>query len=312
VYTGAAPYPPAIPPAGARQPATDPAATQQWAAGGAQQYGAQGYTPGQPPAYAPQGHAPQGYAQTGHPQAAYGQDYAQTGQAAAGHPVPGAPGAPGGFAVEQAPQRRGVNPTPIVLGLVLVGVILGAGWAVMRAFAPVDDPRADPAPAATAPAVSGSPDAATPVAPEPEAPALPVIAGAAQAHEAAACRGEQPEAAPLAVDGDPSTFWFTCTYNDPNFGGLRDGIGFAVTLRDPAPVNSITLITNSAGGNVQVRKTTVENPSEGEVLAEGPIGPTTELRFAQPVVGESFVLWLTQLPQTGDANRLELVEITVQ
>ena len=211
-----------------------------------------------------------------------------------------------------------MNPTPIVLGLVLVGVILGAGWAVTRAFAPVDDPLADPTPAATAPAATGTPDPATPdampppEAAEPEPPALPVIAGAAQAHEAAACSGEQPETAHLAVDGDPSTFWFTCTYRDASFGGLRDGMGFAVTLREPAPVNSITLITNSTGGHVQVRKTTVDQPGEGEVLAEGPVAPTTELTFEQPIVGDSFVLWFTQLPQTGDANRLELVEITVQ
>ncbi len=296
--------PPAIPPGGgaARPPvpgASGPA--QQWAQA--------------PQGYGQQGYAPQGYAaQQGHPQGYVQQPGAQGGYPAS-VPVPAqAATGPGGFAVEQAPRRRGVNPTPIVLGLVLVGVILGAGWAVRNALAPVDASVADPSPSVTAPAVDGSPapEGSPEASPTPEAPALPVIAGAAQAHEAAACSGEQPEQAPLAVDGDPSTFWFTCTYGTPQFGGLREGLGFAVTLREPAPVSSITLLTHSTGGHVQVRKTTVDKPTEGAVLAEGPISPTTELKFAQPEVGESFVLWFTELPQTDGDNRLELVEITVQ
>jgi hypothetical protein len=208
-----------------------------------------------------------------------------------------------------------VNPTPIVLGLLLVGIVVAAGWAITNALRPFES-AAEPTVAAASP----SPPAATEgegtdeeteeAQPTPEV--RPVIAEAAQVGPAMACQGEQPEQAPLTVDGDPSTFWFTCTYNDPHFGGIKDGVGIAVTLRDPAPVNSISLLTNSEGGNVQVRKTTVDKPTEGPVLAEGPIGPTTELNFAQPEVGDSFVIWVTELPQTAGGNRLELNEITLQ
>jgi hypothetical protein len=56
----------------------------------------------------------------------------------------------------------------------------------------------------------------------------------------------------------------------------------------------------------------VDKPTEGPVLAEGPLSATTELTFAQPEVGESFVIWVTELPQSGGDNRLELTEIMLQ
>ncbi|QAY63985.1 hypothetical protein ET495_12940 [Xylanimonas allomyrinae] len=194
----------------------------------------------------------------------------------------------------------------------LVALIAGAAWAVNRVISPFEPPAS----VATSTETGGSPDptdgAAT--APTPADPEVvrPVIATAEQVGPAASCRGEQPETAVLAVDGDPSTFWFTCTYSSPTFGGLKDGIGFTVTLREPATVNSMTILSNSAGGHVEVRKATSANPTEGPVLAEGAFAATTELTFAQPVVGDSFVIWITELPTTEGSNRLELSEITLQ
>jgi hypothetical protein len=244
-----------------------------------------------------QGYPPQGYAAQPQPEVGYA-----------------AQGPATSFATEAAPRRRGVNPTPIVLGILLVGIILAAGWAVTNALQPFGGGTASETVASspTADATGTPTDAGTEPAAQPTTEVRPVIAGAAQIGPAANCQGEQPEAAPLAVDGDPTTFWFTCTYRAPDFGGLREGVGIAVTLREPAPVSKITLLTNSTGGNVQIRKTTVDKPTEGPVLAEGPIAPSTELTFAQPEVGDSFVIWVTQLPQSDGRNRLELIEVTLQ
>ena len=221
---------------------------------------------------------------------------------------------PAGFATESVPRRRGVNPTPIVLGLVIVAVVLMAGWALSNTFHPFS-PAASSNPSATVSADKGGashkPSPGTP-SPSPTVEVRPVIAQAAQIGPAQQCAGEQPEAAPLAVDGDPSTFWFSCTYRSDTFGGLKQGIGLAVTLREAAPVTSVTLLTNSTGGNVEIRKTTADKPTDGPILAQGPIAPTTELKFAQPEVGTSFVIWITQLPQTNGQNRIELNEITLQ
>ncbi|WP_148220808.1 hypothetical protein [Xylanimonas cellulosilytica] len=326
---GFAPHAPAYPPAGAYAPAAgaqqvppapwDPAAAPQGYAGqpGYAQPGYAGYAGQQPAGYAGQtGYAGQaGYAGQGGTAATQ----AYPGQRAAAAPPP-PPSGGAAFATEAAPRRRGVNPTPIVLGILLVGVILAAGWAIRNALQPFES-VADPGGSTTtsAPAADTDPtdtteppadDEATPETPATEA--RPIIEFGDQVDPFGGGDGEKPEAAPLAWDGDPSTFWYTYTYNTPQFGGLKEGVGFVITLREVAPVNSITLLTNSTGGHVQVRKTTADAPTEGPVLAEGPFDLTTELKFAQAEVGDSFVLWVTELPQSGGRNRLELAEITLQ
>jgi hypothetical protein len=160
-----------------------------------------------------------------------------------------------------------------------------------------------------APSGAASPGAQQPSeAPAPEV--RPIIADGDQVDPEG--DGEKPDAAPLAIDGDPSTFWYTYTYKSPQFGGLKSGVGYVITLREKAPVTKITLTTNSEGGHVEVRQTTAAQPTEGPVLASGAFAPTTELTFAQPVEGQSFVLWITELPSSAGKTRLELDEILVQ
>ncbi len=51
---------------------------------------------------------------------------------------------------------------------------------------------------------------------------------------------------------------------------MKSGIGYAVTLAQPATVSKVTLITSSTGGNVEVRATSPSTPTDGPVLASGP------------------------------------------
>ena len=83
--------------------------------------------------------------------------------------------------------------------------------------------------------------------------------------------GEHPELVQLAYDAQPETFWYTRRYNSPQFAGLKEGIGFAVTLEEKAPVQTVVLDTSVNGGNVVIRATSPDTPLEGEVLASGPL-----------------------------------------
>jgi hypothetical protein len=123
---------------------------------------------------------------------------------------------------------------------------------------------------------------------------------------------EHPEAVPRAIDGDPTTTWFTRTYNAPDFAGLKSGVGYAVTLAEPATVTTVTLQVLGTGGRVEVRATDPTTPTEGAVLAEGTLGPDTVLTLTEPTEAQHIVLWFTELPQADDgANRLELAEVTL-
>jgi hypothetical protein len=270
----------------------------------------QGYDQQYPQAYEPQYQAPpQGYA----PMPGYEQQYYDQNQ---------------GFQTQPAPKRGGVNPTPIVLGVVGVAVIAGLIWAVMAILAPQESapPAADPgttAEGATEPDEGTGEDSGEDE--EPEAPvteARPVITGstlvAAGGAPVEGNEADHPEAAHLASDGDPTTFWYTRSFSRPDFGGIKSGSGVALTLQEAAAVSTIELSTNSEGGHVQIRATTPDDPAGGELLAEGPVSSSTRFDLPEPVVGSSFVIWFTSLPESEPyaelpdlKYRIELNEVTL-
>lgn len=129
---------------------------------------------------------------------------------------------------------------------------------------------------------------------------------------------ENSEAAPLAADGDPTTGWYTSTYEgNPRLGLLKDGVGLLVDLGREREVSRIDL--RLAG-----------SPTSVEVLAapEGSSPPTgvAGLRElgAEPRAGESvrldvdtvttryLVVWLTSLPPVDGGFRGEIREIVVR
>ena len=122
---------------------------------------------------------------------------------------------------------------------------------------------------------------------------------------------EHPEALDRAIDGDPGTNWYSRTYKSPTYG-MKSGIGYAVTLAEPATVTTVTLTVRGSGGMVEVHATDPSTPTEGTVLASGPLSSETVLTLSTPTEASSIVLWFTALPQTSDgANRIELAEVTV-
>ncbi len=222
-------------------------------------------------------------------------------------------------------ERKTINATPIVLGIVAILVVIGLFWAFQALTAPVppiggpqgldltgsgDNTGGDAAaaedPATTAP---GEPAAEDPAV---DPAAVPVIASAQMIDPPpGGDNNEHPEAVPLAIDGDPATFWYTRTYASPTFG-MKPGVGYAVTLAEPATVTTVTLLVNGTGGMVEVRATDPSTPTQGDVLASGALGPQTVLTLSAPTATQSIVLWFTALPQTPSAlNRVELLEMQV-
>lgn len=290
-YGGHAPVPPPPPdgapmgydqfgqPVASGQPGYDQAQYAQ--EGGPQQY---------PPQYAPGGYDPYG-----------GQD-----------PNGGYYGQDGGFATQPAPKRGGVNPTPIVLGLVGVAVVAGLIWAINSVLTPPPELIADASPSPSVSASAGGegePEGSAQPSSPTETEARPVI-------DSAALLGtldwegqtiDHPEKVELAYDTDPATFYFTTTYQQAAFGGFKDSLGMELRLREPASVTKVELLTNTAGGKVQI----LQGGEGGEVLAEGTFSETTTFELPEPVVSNSFTIWITELPQVSDGFRLELNEVVL-
>ena len=221
------------------------------------------------------------------------------------------PGAPVPF------RERRLDPTPIVLAVAFVAVIIGAIIA-FRTLTAEPDPY-QPPPAVTAPAETAAPaptaapegEPTTPAAETPDAPP-PVLVSLAPL-DPEGDGAENPELTPRAMDGDPASYWRSRSYVDPQYG-MKSGIGLDVQLEQESLVSGVTLDLMGQGGNVEIRATDPATPTEGEVLASGPMGPATTFTFAEPVVTDRLVLWFTALPvaDSDGRNRIELAELTVQ
>ncbi|GHH70921.1 hypothetical protein [Promicromonospora soli] len=265
-----------------------------------------------------------GYDQFGQPvaqpQPGYDQAYAQ--QAPQQYPPQYAPGGfdpnggyyeqDAGFATQPAPKRGGVNPTPIVLGLVGVAVVAGLIWAINAVLSPTPDVIADasPTPAATSTAGTGDEgEGSSEASPPAQTEARPVIDSATLLGnlEWEGDTIDHPEKVELAYDTDPATFYYTTTYQQAAFGGYKDALGMELKLREPASVTKVELLTNTPGGTVQI----LEGGEGGEVLAEGTFSETTTFELTEPVVSDAFTIWITELPQVSDGFRLELNEVVL-
>jgi hypothetical protein len=213
-------------------------------------------------------------------------------------------------------SERRFDPTKIVIALVAAAVVIGVIVAFQLLTKPVT-PRDDavPAPVATtSAAVESTAPSAQPTSAAPTVPAsgaTPAIASVSTIDPSDAA-GEHEELAARAVDGDPATAWYTHTYNQPNFGGIKPAVGFVLNFAAPATVTSVTLHVNGTGGNVELRATDAASPTAGAVLASGPLAADTVLTLSTPTQTSSIVLWFTALSQTADgSNRIEITEITV-
>jgi len=234
----------------------------------------------------------------------------------AGAVAPPAPALPFEQAVRPSTKkkkRKTFNATPYVLVLVLGALVFGAYTAFQSLTGPAGppiarpSPTAEPSPTEESPTDDGSPSPSPETSPTEEV--LPAVIAAGLQLDPDGDGDEHPEAVDRAFDGDMGTYWFTRTYNNAEMPG-KSGLGYEITLENETLVSGLTLYTNGDGGNIEVRATTGDEPTEGPVLASGAMGSETVLHFDEAVRTQTIVLWFTELPTTPDGlNRVELLEI---
>ena len=229
-----------------------------------------------------------------------------------------------GAAVAATPERveddeessRSVSRTSTVVLVSLVALVLvGAFFAVsnLLQLANVrltDDnvPAAKTVPSTAtsstqAPATTSSSDDST----KPTPSSAPVkVAGAKS------LSGDHPELESRLTDGDTSKEWFSQWHRDPGMDGGTKSL--AVTLEQKATVSGIDIQGTGAGGHVQIRATSPDDPEGGTLLAEGEFTQgTTTFNFQKPTETTTVVLLVTRLPKSSDGeNKLTITEITLR
>ncbi len=127
---------------------------------------------------------------------------------------------------------------------------------------------------------------------------------------------ENPELAPLVVDGDPATTWRTQTY-EQNFGpgGLKSGAGLTIDLQGRQQVSSVDLTLVGAPTGVTLYLADSE-PSGIQglkpVASEQVETETTRITLDKPATGRFLVVWLTSIPPVEGGFRGEVAEVVVR
>ncbi|GAB2678424.1 protein kinase family protein [Thalassiella azotivora] len=195
----------------------------------------------------------------------------------------------------------------VVLLAVAVSTLAGIGGDDGRTAAPEpttqatdgSTPSGEPAPT-TSPAPTGSPAAP------------PQVVGGVPLDP----QGDQSEnegSASDAYDGDEGSYWQSETYNSADFGGLKEGVGYAIQLAQPASVSAVTLVVNGEGGAFEVRTAPDAGLGGSQVVAEASTtGGPVDVPLPEPVETGWLVLWFTELPSTDAGFRVELAEVGVR
>jgi Protein kinase domain len=222
----------------------------------------------------------------------------------AGQAPPADEGWDGETVGDEVPGRRWLR-LAVVLAVVLVLVVV-----TVTAYNLARDPGSEPTPATGR---TGSPSAST-------TPSVRVpIRGVSDFDPQGDPSEENPELAPLAVDGKPGTAWRTLTYRgNPELGGLKSGVGLLVDLGEPARVGDVRLRLLGSPTSVQILaapdadQAPTDTDGLDTVATEDDAGTSADLALRKPVTTRWLVVWLTSLPPAPGGFRGEVAEISLR
>jgi len=120
--------------------------------------------------------------------------------------------------------------------------------------------------------------------------------------------GEHSSTAPLATDGNISTYWMTESYGSQDFGGLKDGVGLVLDAGHPVKLAQLTVKTPTPGFTAEIQS---GNSSTGGFAADAS-SKTVKATTTFTLNGQSaryYVVWVTQLPP---GLRAEISEVTAK
>lgn len=131
---------------------------------------------------------------------------------------------------------------------------------------------------------------------------------------------ENPDDAPMAIDGDPNTSWRTSTYyNRADLGGLKSGVGLVLDLGGPREVESMRILLGGSGTSLEVYASAPggEMPQRlsdlRRIATLDDAGNDVSVSFPTGTITRRVVVWLTRLPEVrpGDFQG-EVRDITVR
>ena len=131
-------------------------------------------------------------------------------------------------------------------------------------------------------------------------------------------QADAPDAAGLAIDGNPATVWPIDTYTDPvPFPNFKSGVGLILQLPQPTKLGEVTILLDSTGTAVEIRSSPTPTPSaldDTTVLTPAtPLKPgpnTIKVDSASPT--SNVLVWVSTLGTVNGQSRSDIAEITLK
>jgi hypothetical protein len=115
---------------------------------------------------------------------------------------------------------------------------------------------------------------------------------------------ENDDLAPLAVDGDPATFWKTEHYTKRFF---KKGVGLVLDAGRSLGLSQVVVETDGRGSSAQIQLGNNPAGPFHAVSADRPLTGTTTYTLNKRAAGRYIVIWITALPQAlGEAHVTEV------
>ncbi len=115
---------------------------------------------------------------------------------------------------------------------------------------------------------------------------------------------ENDDLAPLAVDGDPTTFWKTEHYTKAFF---KKGVGLVLDAGRSLGLSRVVVETDGRGSSAQILLGNNPAGPFHPVSADRPLTGTTTFRLNKGAAGRYIVIWVTAIPQAvGEAHITEV------
>jgi hypothetical protein len=111
---------------------------------------------------------------------------------------------------------------------------------------------------------------------------------------------ENDDLAPLAVDGNPATFWKTEHYTK---GFVKKGVGLVLDAGRNLRLSRVVVETDSTGSSAQLLLGNNPAGPFHPVSADRPLTATTRYTLGKGAAGRYLVIWITALPRAvGEAH----------
>ena len=137
------------------------------------------------------------------------------------------------------------------------------------------------------------------------------------------------DGAEAVVDGDPNVGWETESYDrNGNFGGLKNGMGILIDLKQPREVTSVQVLLSTSGASAELRSgprdfgSTSSGDKQVVATFTNRIGEPIESHDGTTMTFSGFeseqkyqylLLWITELPKISTGKyKIGVQEITVQ